>query len=153
MNRTALKHLRRVLLTVEKEKRNFDINTFGKLNDNNEQEVKVCNTTACAFGWCAFDPWFNRAGLKIVRPNAYVPILGLTWKEERNLPEPEIMAELFGLPSKVIDNIFYPEDYVDEGIVDRMDQVTPRHVLDKVEALLWPQGMPLIARLTGGRIG
>lgn len=134
MNVERVKIFIRVMETVRdkdagEEHKHFDISTWADKNISNGG-VLNCHTTACALGWLALDKEANELGLKWERKGDYR--FWNIWYGEFNYEGAAIgfldLSSEFGL--RIMENILYPSGY------GSVVEVTPQHVLDKLNYLL-----------------
>lgn len=162
MNVEALTNMHRVLLQVERTPKLAEAFGLGswahapaeqaalwcdKLADINEgaesslELIPSCDTTACACGYAAMDPWFRRQGftfepcgntdydLRLVATDYH----GITRVTEGW----EAVETLFELNEEQAQELFSMSQYKwsDGEYMDEAD-ITPRHVIDRIEAML-----------------
>ena len=116
----------RVLQQVIRKKRRFDI--YKWTSAPTLQELHSCGTSACAIGYAAMDPWFNRRGLKFKRGSG----LGGSWIGEATLSYKDFgefhsVLQFFGLSFKDAEQLFTEDGYGDK-------EVTPQMVIDNIQA-------------------
>jgi len=109
MHRARLERLLTIMRNVETQK--FDMSTWFKLQDpifNPLQKEVSCGFTACAGGWAALDPEFNKQGLTIdLADEGQIEFKGRVGLEA--------LADFFELPELIADMLFDPYYYFVEN--------------------------------------
>ena len=128
-------NLLRVLRTVEEHEREqssqltsiFDLHSW--YNDDKRQDL--CQTTACAVGWCCLDPWFISQGLTLQWEKLGEEVgksYGCYFPVFQGLEEWEAVYKLFGLSPYDTDLLFLDSSYDGEAVsvvrvIERIEQV------------------------------
>lgn len=126
MNTERLKHLITILAAVPPEKLVMEVWS---------SPHHWCGAAACAFGWAAQDPVFNKQGLTLVKP-------ANSWAMPTYYSKQVIHAEgfgaavwFFGISYDQAYHLFDPDLYVDD-VGDNIEDITPAMVIARINKLL-----------------
>ncbi len=118
-----LRHLRSVLTRVKKSRKHsmFNMSVWGKVPIKMLKKLKFadavvrtpeyveenqCGFAACALGWAASNPTFNRDGLRLVHDEG-----GFMHVEYRDSTDTEAGVKFFGLDWDEAAYLFHPNQY------------------------------------------
>ena len=138
MYRERLERLIDVLTRVEQSRLPFDMTTWAG--------YELCNTTACALGWAAFDPGFQADGLTLINAWKNEPVF-LSMEEyhtavkadRRILPmvkyenvyNYDACQRLFEISASVASYLFDPDTYPNGG-----SETAPAAVIARVQEVI-----------------
>ncbi len=105
--------LLRILYEVRDGSKHFDIKEWAINYDN------TCQTTACAIGWAAMDPWFNARGLRlgVHRMPVIIDLTPPNYGEYRETYRRWFaVMKFFNISNETAYNLFAREGTIDEVI-------------------------------------